>query len=110
MGLEQVYLVTEIVVEIAFVISIIFLALQVRQNSTFLRYSMSRDRRSNENWLFETLSTDGNFRAFHSRIMTDYENFNDDEKYRADSLAMRTLTSNLNELLAYQNGLITEDE
>jgi len=110
MGLEQVYLVTEIVVGIAFVISIIFLALQVRQNSTFLRYSMSRDRRSNENWLFETLSTDDNFRAFHSRIMTDYENFNDDEKYRADSLAMRTLTSNLNELLAYQNGLITEDE
>ena len=110
MPLEQVYFVTEIVVGIAFVISIIFLALQVRQNSTFLRYSMSQDRRINENWLFETLCTDNNFRAFHSRIMTDYENFTQDEKYRADSLAMRTLTSNLNELLAYQNRLITEDE
>jgi hypothetical protein len=110
MPLEKVYYITEICVGIAFVISILFLAMQIRQNSTLLRHSMSLSRRSNENWLFRTICTDDDFRNFQSRILTDYENFSADEKYRADALATHMLTSNLNELMAYKRGLISNDE
>ena len=57
-----------------------------------------------------TICTNDDFRKFHSRILSDYENFSADEKYRADALATQMLTSNLNELMAYKRGLITNDE
>lgn len=110
MPLEKLYYITEICVGIAFVISILFLAMQIRQNSTLLRHSMSLTRRSNESWLMTTICTNDDFRKFHSRILSDYENFSADEKYRADALATQMLTSNLNELMAYKRGLITNDE
>ena len=110
MPLEKVYYITEICVGIAFVISIVFLAMQIRQNSTLLRHSMSLTRRSNETWLMTTVCTNDDFRDFHRRIERDYENFSADEKYRADALATHMLTSNLNELMAYKRGLISNDE
>ena len=47
MTLEQAYFITQIGVGIGFIISIVFLAVQVRQNSTLLRLSMSADARNN---------------------------------------------------------------
>ena len=44
MTLEQAYFITQIVVGIGFIISIIFLAVQVRQNSFLLRNSMADQR------------------------------------------------------------------
>jgi len=81
MTLEQAYFITQIGVGIVFIISIVFLAVQVRQNSTSLRKSMADQRLQRINWLTETLCTDSDFRAFHRRIDTDWENFTDDEKY-----------------------------
>ena len=110
MNLEQAYFITQIGVGILFIISIVILAVQVRQNSTLLRLSMSADARNKSNWLSELIATDGDFRAFHRRIEADYENFNEHEKYRADFLAVRTLTTNLNELSAYIDGNISKDD
>tara|TARA_B100000686_G_scaffold91674_1_gene98250 strand:- start:765 stop:1253 length:489 start_codon:yes stop_codon:yes gene_type:complete len=110
MPLEKLYHITEICVGIGFMISIVFLALQIRQNSTLLRHSMTLNRRENSAWMMRAICTDSDFRDFHSRIASEYENFNDDEKYRADSLAMHNITSNLDELLAYKRGLISKDE
>ena len=110
MALENLYYVTEICVGIGFVISIVFLALQIRQNSTLLRHTMTLTRRSTSAWMMRTICTDSDFREFHSRIASEYENFSEDEKYRADSLAMHNITSNLDELLAYKRGLISDDE
>ncbi|MFP6681224.1 MAG: hypothetical protein VCB07_03395 [Gammaproteobacteria bacterium] len=110
MTLQEAYFVSEIVVGVAVIVSIVFVALELRQNSYLLRKSMSADARDKFNWLFELIATDGDFRAFHRRIDTDYENFNEDEKYRADFLAVRTLSTNLNELNAYIDGNILKDD
>ena len=82
MPLEKLYYMTEICVGIAFVISILFLAMQIRQNTTLLKHSMSTRRRSTSAWLMRAIATDADFREFHRRIERDYENFSADEKYR----------------------------
>jgi hypothetical protein len=110
MPLENFYYITEICVGIAFVISILFMAMQIRQNSALLRHSMSLNRKSNAAWLMREIATDADFRDFHRRIERDYKKFNADEKYRADAVAFHNLTSNLDELVAYKRGLITNDE
>ena len=110
MTLEQSYYITEIGVGIGFIISIVFLAVQMRQNSFLLRNSMAVARRQRIYWLHETLCTDNDFRVFHRRIDTDWENFNEDERYRASALAITSLRSTLDELVAYYDGMITENE
>lgn len=110
MTLQEAYFITEIVVGIAIIASIAFVALELRQNSYLLRKSMSDQQHQRIGWLFETLCTDNDFRAFHRRIDTDWENFNDDEKYRAHWLGMRSLRSMLDELVAYYDGQITKNE
>ena len=71
---------------------------------------MADNRLQRTNWLFETLCTDNDFRAFHHRINTDYENFNEDEKYRATCLGVRSLGSMLDELVSYFEGQISKEE
>ena len=110
MTLEQSYYITEIGVGIGFIISIVFLAVQMRQNSYLLRQSMADQRRQRISWLHETLCTNNDFRAFHRRIDTDWENFNEDERYRASALAITSLRSTLDELVSYYDGMITENE
>ena len=110
MTLEQAYIITQIVTGIGFMVSIIFLGVQVRQNSFLLRNSMANQRAQKSNWLFETLSTDNDFRAFHRRVGDDWENLNDDGKCPAHNLAMRNLRPLLDELVAYYDGKITENE
>ena len=110
MPLQEIYLITEILVGIGFIISIVFLAVQMRQNSFLLRNSMAVQRRQRIYWLHETLCTDNDFRVFHRRIDTDWDNFNEDEKYRASALAVTGLRSVLDELVAYYDGVITENE
>ena len=110
MTLEQAYFSTQIVVGIGFIISIVFLAVQVRQNSYLLRKSVADQRAQRINWFAETGCTDDDFRDFNRRIDTDYTDFDEDEKYRANLLGVRILRSILDELIAYFDGQISEDE
>ena len=110
MPLQEIYLITEILVGIGFIISIVFLAVQMRQNSFLLRNSMAVQARQRTYWLNETLCTNNDFRAFHRLIDTDWENFNEDDKYRASALAVTGLRSVLDELVAYYDGMITKNE
>ena len=71
---------------------------------------MGDDRLQRGNWLFETLATDNDFRSFHQRIGTECGNFNDDEKYRAIWLGVRSLRSMLDELVAQFEGHISKEE
>ena len=66
MTLEQAYFITQIIVGIGFIISIVFLAVQLRQNSFLLRNSMADQRRQRIGWLLETLCTDNDFWAFNA--------------------------------------------
>ena len=92
------------------IVPTVILAVQVRQNSFLLRNSMADQRRQRIGWIHETLCTDNDFRVFHRRIDTDWENFNEDERYRASALAITSLRSTLDELVAYYDGMITEHE
>ena len=110
MTLEQSYYIMEIGVGIGFIISIVFLAVQMRQNSYILRKQMADQRTQRTNWMTETMVTDPDFRNFERRINKDYDTFNADEKFRADMLGVRVVQSILNELGAYFDGQISEDE
>ena len=110
MTLEQVYYITQILVGAGFIISIVFLAVQMRQNSYLLRKQMSDQRTQRTNWMAETICTDKDFRDFERRIDRDYTTLDVDERFRANILGVRVLTSILNELLAYFDGQISEDE
>ena len=110
MTLEQAYFTTEILVGIGFVISIVFLAVQMRQNSYLLRKTMADGRRQRTNWMAETIVLDPDFRDFEGRINTEYDTFNADQKFRADMLGLRIVQSILDELSAYFDGQISDDE
>ena len=110
MTLEQSYYITEIGVGIGFIISIVFLAVQMRQNSYLLRQSMADQRRERVGWLHETLCTNNEFRAFQLRIDKEYSTFDEDERSRANYLGHLVLRGILNELITYFDGQITEDE
>ena len=91
MTLQEAYFVTEIVVGITIIVSIAFVALELRQNSYLLRKSMAVQRAQRINWLAETGCTDSDFREFNRRIDTEYITFDEDEKYRANLLGVRIL-------------------
>ena len=110
MTLEQVYYITQILVGAGFIISIVFLAVQMRQNSYLLRKQMSDQRTQRTNWMAETISTNADFRNFERRINTEYDIFNADEKFRANIMGVRVVQTLLNELLAYFDGQISDDE
>ena len=110
MKLEQVYYITQILVGAGFIISIVFLAVQMRQNSYLLRKQMSDQRTQRTNWMAETISTNADFRNFERRINTEYDIFNADEKFRANIMGVRVVQTLLNELLAYFDGQISDDE
>ena len=58
----------------------------------------------------ETICTDKDFRDFERRIDREYTTLDVNERWRANMLGFRILTSILNELLAYFDGQISEDE
>ena len=110
MTLEQTYYISEILVGIGFIVSIIFLAIQMRQNSYLLRKSMADQRSQRVIWMAQTCSTNADFRDFERRIDTEYTTFDADEKFRANMMGVRTLSSILDELLAHFDGQISDDE
>ena len=71
---------------------------------------MADQRLQRTNWMTETMVTDPDFRNFERRINKDYDTFNADEKFRADMLGVRVVVSILNELGAYFDGHISDDE
>ena len=110
MNLEEIYFLTQIGVGVAVIISIIFVGLELRQNSFLMRKSMGDTRKHRVNWLFEQLSIDEDFRVFFQRITTDYKNFTDDEKFRATCLGARSLRGMLDELVDHFEGRTTKEE
>lgn len=110
MPLQELYYIAEMVVGLAVIISIVFVGIELRQNTYIVRKSMADRREQRVSWLFETLCTDNDFREFHRRIDSDWDQFDESEKYRAHCLAVRSISSMLNELVAYFDGQISLTE
>ena len=110
MPLQEIYYIAEMVVGVAVIISIIFVAIELRQNTYITRKSMGDQREQRINWFHETMSTDAEFRSFVHKMVTEFEDLNQDERMRATSLGIRQLRSVLNELEAYFDGQISDNE
>ena len=104
MPLQELYYIAEMVVGLAVIISIVFVAIELRQNTRMMRKSTADQRRQHFNWVYETTVTDNDVRAFQLRIDRDWDQLNENERYRAWALGMRTIRSLLDELAAYFDG------
>ena len=110
MPLQEIYYIAEMIVGVAVIIQIVFVAIELRQNTYMMRKSQGDQRRQHFNWLYDTLITDENFRQFHQRIDDAYQDMNDDEKFCSHALGVRNLRLMLDELVAYFDGNLSEDE
>ena len=110
MPLQEIYYIAEMMVGVAVIISIVFVALELRQNTYMLRKSQSDQRRLHFNWVYESNCTDPEFRAWHRRLDEDWDNFNEDERYRGLQLGIRTLRLYLEEVTDYFDGQLSKSE
>ena len=110
MSLQEMYYISEMFVGVAVISSIVFVALQLKQNTYMLNQTMADDRKKRIDWLTETICLDSDFRDFHRRIGIEYDQMNEDERYRAFWLGVRSLHSMLDELVGYFDGNITDSE
>jgi len=65
MSLQEIYYVAEMVVGVAVIASIVFVAIELRQNSYMLKKSMSDQRQARMNWFTESVIMDSDLRHFH---------------------------------------------
>ena len=112
MPLQEIYYVAEMVVGIAVMISIVFVAIELRQNTYVTRKSMGAEREQRVNWLMETMATNNDFMDFYYRLQfeDDYDNLDKKERARAIAIGIRVMRPMLNELVAYYDGQISADE
>ena len=110
MALQEIYFIAEMVVGIAVIISIIFVAIQLKQNTYMLRKSQSDQRRQHFNWLYEANCLDADFRKWHRKLDTDWDDLTDDERYRGLNLGIRSLRLVLDELSDYHEGQLSKPE
>ena len=110
MPLQEISHIAEMVVSIAVVISIIFVAIELRQSTYIARKSMADQRKQRLNWTWGTVVTDSDFRDFHRRIDAEWNNFNEDERHRGIALGIMAMRSILDELVAYLDGQISPEE
>ena len=110
MPLQEMYYIAEMVVGLAVIISIVFVAIELRQNTRMMRKSTADQRRQHFNWVYETTVTDNDVRAFQLRIDRDWDQLNENERYRAWALGMRTIRSLLDELVAHFDNHLSPNE
>ena len=112
MPLQEMYYIAEMVVGVAVIISIVFVAIELRQNTYVTRRSMAVERINQVNWLMETIATDEDFRDFFYKIEFEegFDELDKKERARALALGIRFVRGHLNELVAYHDGQISPDE
>lgn len=110
MSLQDFYLIGELVVGIAVIISIVFIAIELRQNTYMMRKTMADQRETRLNWFHEEMIINNEFRHFQQRMSKNFDQLNENDRQRAFFLGVRTLRPALNELVAYFDGQISNAE
>ena len=110
MSLQEMYYIAEMVVGLSVIISIVFVAIELRQNTYMMRRAAGDQRRERLTRYFDTVVTDGDFRDFNRRIDKEWNNFNPDERYRGIFLGVSTARSILDELVAFYDGQVSSAE
>ena len=110
MSLQEIYYVAEMIVGVAVIVSIVFVAIELRQNTYIAKKSSADQREARLDWLQRHLILDDEFREFQQRVVHSWDSFEDDEKIRATMLGIQMITPLLNELVAYFNNQLSQDE
>ena len=112
MSLQEIYYIAEMVVGVAVIISIVFVAIELRQNTYVTRKSMADGREQRLNWIMETMATNEEFRNFYYRLEFEeaFDELDKKERHRAVTIGIRLARPMLNELVAYHDGQISSDE
>ena len=110
MSLQEIYYVAEMVVGLAVIISIIFVAIELRQNTYAAKKSNAEQRETRLEWLYQNLIFDEEFRGFQQKTANNWEELTDDEKVRATTLGVQILTPLLNELVAHFDNQLSKNE
>ena len=110
MTLEQGYFISQIFAALVLVASILFLALQVRQNSKLLEKLMLEDFRSGSDAMFDEIYRNKEFAEFHRKCGDAYGSLDETDKYRADTMAIRMQGSLLRTIRARLDGYVSDDE
>ena len=112
MPLQEISHIAEMVVSIAVVISIIFVAIELRQNTYVTRKSMGAERQQRFNWIMELIATNEEFRDFYHRLEFEeaFDALDKKERHRAVAIGLRVTRPMLDELVAYHDGQISADE
>ena len=71
MSLQEIYYMAGMIAGVAVIISIVFVTVELRQNTYVSRKSMPDQRKQRLNWTWGTVVTDSDFRDFHRRIDTE---------------------------------------
>ncbi len=108
MTLEQVYYISQITAAVVLIASIIFLALQVRQNSNVIQRSMMEDHRMAQSTVAQNVFEDREFAEFHMRSREEYDELDEVDKYRAEFLAVWRLRRILRVIQARLDGLVSD--
>ena len=67
MSLQEIYYIAEMIVGLAVIISIVFVAIELRQNTYLTRKSMADQREDRMGWLNQALLLDDEFRTFQQK-------------------------------------------
>ena len=110
MSLQEIYYIAEMIVGLTVIISIVFVAVELRQNTYVTRKSMADQRKQRLNWTWGTVVTDSDFRDFQRRIDTEWNDFNEDERHRGIALGIMAMRSILDELVAFHDGQVSSAE
>ena len=112
MPLQEISHIAEMVVSIAVVISIIFVAIELRQNTYVTRKSMGAERQKRFNWIMELIATNDEFRDFYHRLEFEeaFDELDQKDRHRAMAIGLRVTRPMLDELVAYHDGQISADE
>ena len=110
MSLQEMYYIAEMVVGVAVIISIVFVAIELRQNTYLTKKSMADQREDRMGWLNQAVLLDDEFRKFQKKVISDWDGLDEDDKAKATQLGQQMLTPLLNELLAHFDNHLSTNE
>ena len=110
MSLEQAYFVSQITAAIIVVVSILFLAVQLRQNTRVMERTMMEDFRRASTMMFFEVAKDREFAEFFINSGSAYSAMDETDKFRAEFSALGNISVGVQTIRARNAGYIKDDE
>jgi len=99
----------EFIGAIGVVITLFYLALQIRHNTRAVRSSMHQDMIESTLRIAESLSDNGDVVRIVIKAESDYDNLTEEERYRFEAYAERVFGNFESVYYSYRNSMIEED-